>query len=279
MRMRLGVAMAAMLCAIAVTPSREQNVQDGKKAFEVVSIRPTAGNTMKGFRWAPTQDGYRTEGQSIYATIMIAYFPEAVQYWKEERLMGAPAWVTDTFYDIEGKVAAEDLPEWQKQTPLKHEMLNAMLRTMLEERCKLVLRRTMVSAPALALEVGSKGPKLKESVAGAPLPDQAVKLVDGGVMVPMERGAAKHELKFFGATMTSLARYLTGPSAVPVQDMTGLTGRYDFVLTRREDAGGTSADPAEPTPWELGDLGLVLKGIKAPTLTLVIDHIERPSAN
>jgi len=157
--------------------------------------------------------------------------------------------------------------------------LNAMLRTMLEERCKLVLRRTMVDAPALALVVGKQGAKLKESVSGAPLPDQAVKLADGGVMVPMERGAVKHELKFFGATMASLARYLTGPSPVPVEDMTGLKGRYDFVLTRREDAGNAAGDPAEPSPWELGDLGLALKGMKVPTVTLVVDHIERPSTN
>ena len=83
--------------------------------------------------------------------------------------MGAPKWVADEYYDIAGKVAAEELAEWQKQTPGQHEMLNAMLRTMLEERCKLVIRQTTVDAPALALTLGKSG-KLQESAPGAGLP-------------------------------------------------------------------------------------------------------------
>ncbi len=266
----LGAAVSGALVA------RGQGIKK-KPAFEVVSIRPTAGNVMKGFRWAPTPDGYRTEGQSIWSTIMIAYFPQGVRYWRAERLIGAPKWALDEFYDIKGKVVPEDLTKWQKQTPTQHEMLNAMLRTMLEERCKLVLRQTMVDAPALALQVAHAG-KLRVSVLGATLP-AGVEFADGGVMVPYKRGE-EPKLSFYGATLADLAETLSGTGSDRiVLGRTGLTGRYDFVLRRRDTEGDAANDQDQVLLYDLDALGLTLKAARAPTVVLVIARIERPSAN
>ena len=54
-----------------------------------------------------------------------------------------------------------------------------------------------------------------------------------------------------------------------VIDMTGLKGRYDFVLRRRVDEGGNVG-----FPWDLESLGLTLKSMKAAIETLVVDHIQ-----
>ncbi len=80
--------------------------------------------------------------------------------------------------------------------------------------------------------------------------------------------------------MADLAENLsaTGSDRVVV-DRTGLTGRYDFVLRRRDVEGDAANDQDRILSYDLGALGLTLKAAKAPTVVLVIDHIEKPSAN
>jgi uncharacterized protein (TIGR03435 family) len=83
----------------------------------------------------------------------------------------------------------------------------------------------------------------------------------------------------------------------PVIDKTGLSGKYDITLTlpRDEPNGSPLPPPAgadAPTTnatFELSDpsffttieeqLGLKLESTKGPVEVLVIDHIEKPSAN
>jgi uncharacterized protein (TIGR03435 family) len=79
----------------------------------------------------------------------------------------------------------------------------------------------------------------------------------------------------------------------PVVDQTGLKGRYDFTLTWTPDDSqflrlrnpGTQlpAPPAGDPPnlFEAiqEEMGLRLESTKAPVEVLVIDHVERPSAN
>jgi uncharacterized protein (TIGR03435 family) len=245
-------------------------------AFEVVSIRPSKPGSPEGGSMGITPNGYRAMNQSIWATIMLAYFPHDRQYWSKDRLLGGPPWF-GTLYDIDARVSSADLAEWQKQG-LQKDMLHAMLRNLLAERCKLVIHTTMTEAPVYDLVVGKHGPKLTEATPGAPVPSGGIRFAEGGGMVPY-RGGEKPEVRFFDLSMTSLAANLSRSSARPILDKTGLTGRYDFVLTMRNDEGESASDPESPTHWQIEDLGLTLKPAKAPTETLVIDHIEKPSEN
>jgi hypothetical protein len=75
------VFLAALLtCATALgqapTPAKPL-------AFDVVSIRPAKSNG--GFFWMTTPDGYSVPGQSLFYTIMIAYFPQGWFYWSKDR--------------------------------------------------------------------------------------------------------------------------------------------------------------------------------------------------
>jgi len=77
----------------------------------------------------------------------------------------------------------------------------------------------------------------------------------------------------------------------PVQDKTGLTGKYDIKMTRPDmgpptggpggagPGGGGQFDPSEMLFSMVDSLGLKLESTKASVETLVIDHIERPSEN
>jgi uncharacterized protein (TIGR03435 family) len=73
--------------------------------------------------------------------------------------------------------------------------------------------------------------------------------------------------------MTSFAAEMSGLIGdVPVEDGTGLTGKFDFVVHR------WLADDGAYT-WDVESLGLKLVPIKISIDKLVIDNIERPSPN
>ena len=95
------------------------------------------------------------------------------------------------------------------------------------------------------------------------------------------------------ATLSEVASVLQGSVLdKPVVDQTGLTGKYDFTLKFMPDPGMMSGfGPQPPAPADNLDappdlftafqqqLGLRLTSTKAPADVLVIDKVEKPSAN
>jgi bla regulator protein blaR1 len=72
----------------------------------------------------------------------------------------------------------------------------------------------------------------------------------------------------------------------PVQDNTGLTGKYDITLVKAapleasgQQEGVSAADPGPSVFSVVQELGLKLGRAKGQVETLVIDHVERPSEN
>jgi len=76
-----------------------------------------------------------------------------------------------------------------------------------------------------------------------------------------------------------------------VQDKTGLTGDYDWTLkwtpasmdssSSADGAAPPAGDPSTPSLFTAlqEQLGLKLESTKGPVDGLVIDHVEKPSAN
>jgi bla regulator protein BlaR1 len=280
-------AVIPLAVAQNATPDASAAIAAKPLAFDVISIRPSKPGTNQRTQWGTTPDGYSVTGQSMWATIMIAYFPQGMAYWSKDRVSGAPPWLSDQ-YDIVAKVSEADLAEWQKQglTLDKKPMFRQMLQTMLADRCHLVAH--MVPGPPISgwsLEVGKHEPHLTESKPSATLP-VGMKLPDGGVMLPYQRGDKPH-LTFYAASMADLAQNLSMNSmGHPVQDHTRLTGHYDFVINWVSDPDSKlpegvvdSNDPEPLSHWNIDALGLHVTPINLPVDTLVIDHIEKPSEN
>jgi uncharacterized protein (TIGR03435 family) len=273
---------ALLICTTAVAQSPAAPKPAKPLAFEVVSIRPSK----PGSPWGNAEilpDGYRVHGGGFWQTLRMAYIPLKLQ--SPDRILGEPSWAKDQ-YDIDAKVAPADIAEWQRQGP-QNKMLQAMLQQMLAERSKLAVHRTPAEIPGYALLVGKNGPKLKETPPGEIFPPGWPRDADGGVVVGYKRGE-KAQTTYYGVSMASFASHLSGLSFQhPVLDRTGLTGKYDFVLEYRSmnsdgDERGAFVTPNDPDPlanWNVQALGLKLQLIKIPTETIVIDHIEKPSAN
>jgi uncharacterized protein (TIGR03435 family) len=269
----LSVVWAALVVpAMTAQKSGAAHASDKKApVFDVVSIRPSKPGGAPG--GGVTQNGYVMRNLSLWSTVMAAYIPHSL--WSNDRLLGAPPWMLNEEYDVVAKVDEATADAWKNLTSAqREEKARPMLQALLADRCKLVLHHTVPEAPVFVLVVGKHGPKFTETKPGQPLPSNAVHLPDGGAFVP---GAG--DLKFFGTSMASLAAFLSRSSPRPIQDKTGLPGSYDFVLRRHDQGYVSASDPDPSTPFAMEGLGLTLKSAKAPTDTLVIDHIERPSPN
>ncbi|HEY4382100.1 MAG TPA: TIGR03435 family protein [Acidobacteriaceae bacterium] len=272
-------------------------------AFEVVSIRPyTAASGPVQFGQTP--DGYHSIGLPLFAIFQDAYAPPAVTgVLRGDRIIGAPDWLMGEHYDIVAKVGEADLADWQKPE-LKQAMLRAMLRTMLADRCNVAVHHASKEVPVYDLVLAKGGPKFKAAEITDPVElkqkhPSGGRMIGGGMAMETPNGT-----RFYGVSMMWLGdAILTNMAGRPVVDKTGLTGRYDLELPRaampqRIAAGVSQADehpasqsleapPPPPPPAEPASiftllpesLGLRLEPAKGQVETLVIDHVDRPTAN
>ncbi len=93
--------------------------------------------------------------------------------------------------------------------------------------------------------------------------------------------------------MSGFVKILAGILGRPVIDQTGFTGSFDIHLkftadqaTRGLPGGAVNAPPPDPDPTKptifdalQEQLGLKLTSSKGPVEVLVIDHVEKPTAN
>jgi uncharacterized protein (TIGR03435 family) len=273
--------------AVAQSPVIPATAVPAKRlAFDVVSIRQNLSGQSTGLpHFGPTPDGYHMTNMPLFIPMLTAYVPQSgAAFFTEDLVSGLPDWFSKDKFDIDAKVADADLAEWQKPAS-QAVMLPLMLQAMFADRCKMAVHREMKDVPVYLLEVGKDGPKFKETNPDETNP-QGNKLPGGGVLVNASNGVL-----LYGVPMQSLASVLSaiGGNAAgrPIQDKTGLTGVYDITLKRpdsvalpSEPGSGPAPDPGSAIILSLvQDLGLKLVSSKAPVETLVIDHIERPTAN
>jgi bla regulator protein blaR1 len=255
-----------------------------QRKFAVVSIRKNNadGPTHIG---VATADGYQMKNLFLGYLLLSAYGPQGgAAFYSVGQIIGMPAWMegNDDRYDVDAKVDDADLADWQK--PAKQPaMLRSMLQALLEERLKLVVHRTFREAPVYRLIVGKNGPKFKETNPGEPHPG-ALPMPGGGTLL-REQNYDQVTMRYFGISIAQLASFQLGDAGRPIEDQTGLAGRYDFSIERPApqpgtQQGGIAAPDPGPSPFSIADrLGLRLEPAKGQVETLVIDHVERPSPN
>lgn len=280
----LFVALAAAQTATGPhAPAQPSAANSASKtyAFDVVSIKPAQPGESWHFRFGPT--GYSAAGVTLSTVIYQAYF--GMNMVGKDAVIGAPDWVEKDGWNIETKVAPEDLAEYQRERIRSDNPVNQqMLQNMLAERCKLTVHRVPAEMPAFAIVLAKDGPKLTEAAPDQPQPSGSIPAAGGGFLVPYHRGE-RPKVDYYAMSMSSFAQHLRGMAGGPVIDRTGLTGKYNFSLTwlslepdEREGAVSTD-DPYPLSHWNFAALGLKVERIQIPTEHIVIDHIEKPSEN
>jgi uncharacterized protein (TIGR03435 family) len=209
----------------------------------------------------------------------MAYFPRPL--WSDQRIQGAPSWVNNYLYDIETRVAPEDLAAWQskRQNFVSKEMLEDELQEMLKERCRLVAHMVPAHVDGYELQVSDRGDRLSRPARAASSSiGERMPLPYGGVATYISTDNSEY-WAFSDTSIKDLIVFLSTRTSGVIIDKTGLTGRYNFELSGRNGADESASGDNPPVVWDFGPLGLKLKKAKIGTTTLVIDHIEQPSMN
>jgi uncharacterized protein (TIGR03435 family) len=198
------------------------------------------------------------------------------------KVLGGPEWVDTDRYDIVAKAPAE--------TGLD-EMYGPMLRALLEDRFGLKIHSEIRELPVYALTAARGGVKLTPSRPGScvAIDVKTVLKAPPGTnycgRFEMKRGAVWiADAK--GMTVAEFAaRVFRDTLDRPAIDRTGIAGLFDIHLEFSDlenSAGlGGDADNAAPSVFTAiqEQLGLKLSADKGPVEVLVIDHVEKPSAN
>jgi uncharacterized protein (TIGR03435 family) len=231
---------------------------DQRPAFDVASVRPDKTTA------APSIGPARGNQTFIARNMPLLWLIGEAYRVSNGQISGLPEALSSERYDIEAKM----------ERPTGRDQMMKLLRTLLEDRFKLVVRHETKELKVHVLVVANNGAKLDENQDGA---EFAIRKVNGNKTV------------YHNMPMSLFANVLSGAVDDSVIDKTGLSGAYDFTLEYvRERLGQGVLEGREPAPDPNGpslytalqeQLGLKLESRKEKVDILVVDHIERPSPN
>jgi uncharacterized protein (TIGR03435 family) len=252
--------------------------------FDVASFRVNRTNQPGAtFEMPSDGDGFTMLNRPMRDLIRFAYnVTSGVNF----HFANEPAWINDVKWDIRAKVAPEDLGKWQK---LSNAARTLTLRRFCVEQLKLIFHPDMTPYPYYNLVVDKKGPKMAGATPG------------DNTSLPYLRAVPEASVRWMGpglilahaGTMQMLAVVLSGHTPYVVHDETGLTGKYNLMMSYapgtmddpRARALGVppmSASPDDDRPsifTAVEQLGLKLVATKGQLEGIVIDHVEMPPEN
>jgi len=164
------------------------------------------------------------------------------------------------------------------------DQVRQMFQALLADRFQLKTHRESRPAEQYELSLGKGAPKLTEATSEEPM-----KVTIQGHALTANAGTCAttgweegSHLVCHSATMDQIARGLAGELDARLANATGLTGKYDLNLLYWPAQRPTNADTPLGLTIEQAigkTLGLKLEKTKVTVEVLVVDHIERPSAN
>lgn len=249
--------------ALIVAPSTCAQAQPhaSRPAFDVASVKPSQ-STDYWATVAPWKNG-RFSGRNVTVKLLlsIAYKVDVA------RISGGPSWLDSERFDVEAKCDGS-APDQD---------LSLMLQSLLEARFRLRLHKETKVASRYALVIASNGTKIRP-VEPRDCPATGKGLGCVGVRFGGRGLTAEY------VSMPVFAGFLAGMLGNAVIDETGLKGAFDFRLEWVRDSvdggGGTSESSVDWVSSALPQqLGLKLEAKKASIEMLVIDGIEKPTAN
>jgi len=229
---------------------------DAHPVFEVAAVKHSDPNS--GIhRFHMEGRHFKIEYQTVKRLMMFAYGVNKGQ------IVGEPEWANSEWFDVDGVPDVEGEPSMKQA--------QEMVRRLLTDRFGLRFHREQRDMAIYALIVAKGGSKLKKTQS-APnsLPDQS-----GG------NNSGVRRMKFTNNSMEEFALGMQFMVDRPVVDKTGLPGKWDFDLVWTYDDTRLTDPDAPPGLFTAvqEQLGLRLDAVKAPVDVLVVDTVERPSAN
>jgi uncharacterized protein (TIGR03435 family) len=250
------------------------------QSFDVISIKAARSSDPHNMRMRVLPNGDLSA--SSVPLLELVRFAYDVPVNPSPRLDGLPGW-RET-YDIEAKAPANAVPTGLQESETRRRM-QGMIRGLLADRFKLVMRVEQKTMPVYALTVASGGPSLQKST----IADKDCVLdtgtPEGCHNFIMGRG---HPLRARAITMDDLVQYIENWTDLPAVNRTGLAGLFTVdtegwnPMRLPPPPPGTAAGASPfadlPTIFAvLRPLGLELKRETATVPVYTVEHIERPA--
>lgn len=226
-------------------------------AFEVATIKPSVpGATQRSF-------ALRTRHFAAKDSTVAGLFTFAYKV-RRRQIEGAPAWFDAARFDIAAEPDAEGQPS--------EDQYRVMLKKLLADRFQLKVHTVQKVFPVYALTVDQGHAHLNRSE-----PDH----IDHGRIVTVEQNG-QMLADFMDDSMPEFADVLM--NFIPerqIVDETGLTGRYDFVLSMPMVVLQSNDDNEKAAGFfeALKPAGFKLVPKTEPLNVFVIDRLEQPSPN
>lgn len=297
-----GVAVIAAPVVVGFLKAPLMRAQPAVAGFEVAAIKPCkasepygAGGKKAGGGGPNASPGSLTTGcETIANLIRSAYVNYAQGYLSRDPsnppVEGGPAWIRSDRYQVNAKTSTG--------SPDAGTMNGPMMRALLEDRLHLKVRRETREVLVYALTVAQGGPKLTPFQEGSCIPIDLDRVVrprpeNSCSLVLTPKGGPNLWLEGPAMTIGDIVKMLYYVVDRPVIDRTGIRGRFNIRVEFAppetpsvfSDIGpGLPPRTEEPTAPSIfavleKQLGLKLEPAKGPREFVVIDHVERPSAN
>ena len=202
------------------------------------------------------------------------------------RLSPLPDWTLREKYDIEAKAPPNAIPPGLPDSEVRSR-IQRMIRGLLTDRFRLVMRVENKTMSVYALTVAGGGPKLHRSAISA----KDCSFDTGPEACHNFVGGLGHPLNAKAIDMDDLAHYIGNWTDLPVVNRTALNGLFtvhtEGWAPMRLPPPPPNAGPAAVSPFAglptiftvLGKLGLELKREKDRLPVYTAERIERPAAN
>jgi len=256
----LGLFVTAAFLSTALCQESSKRVAMDKHVdpdWEVLSVRPSDPDS-KAIGYNVQGDQILLRRQTLEAMMMVGFGLH------KKQIVDAPEWARSVEWEVRGKPDAPGEPDSAQ--------IRSLVRKALIERFGLKTHPEQREMPVFALTVTKGSVKISASTSDPDgLPDENDRESGGESTVIMTN-----------VSMANLVTLLDFRLERPVVDRTGLSGRYDlkFTYTMDESRPATDRNAAPGLFTALQEqLGLKLEPEKTAADVLVIDKVERPSAN
>jgi uncharacterized protein (TIGR03435 family) len=257
--------LAAVLCQAQIRPE-----------FEVASVKPSAGGE-ESFMVSKSAGTFTAQKVTLRALIEEAYGVKA------DQIYGGPDWIASDGWDVSAKREVGS-----KEGLFNREVMwvdiDQRLQRLLEDRCRLKVHRETRQLPVYAVTVAKGGLRVQPASCVSVNGDDPPPQLEPGQPRPHYCGNSNISRNGLNAIYTGtgitmkdmIAFWLSNAMDRTVLDKTGYSEKFNATVewAPRDTADGPSIFTALQE-----QLGLKLESTKGPVEVLVIDHLEKPSAN
>jgi len=264
------VALALCLCTSGA--AQQQVPADTHVTFEVASVRRNVSDTGgMGFNIQPG-------GRFTALNIPLAWLIEAAYGLGHHQMEGGPSWIHTERFDVIAK-AETDIPRPLLGAPPGP--FHFMLRALLAERFKLVVRHEKREAPIYELQLARADKALGLGLRKSDFDCTTVEKTPDGRMPDRKDGrptcgmAMRGNIMAHAIPMSHLVTVIEGQLERPVIDRTNLGGVFDVDL----EWSANPADTSKPSLFTAlqEQLGLKLVAARGAVNVLIVERAEMPT--